>query len=162
MRRFDEAITAHQRAAALFAELGDRHDEAVTLGNLGLGLGQARRFDEAITAHQQARCPLRRDSATGTAKPWRSTTSAVALQGARRFEEAITAHQRAAALFAELGDRHDEAVTLGNLGLGLGQARRFDEAITAHQQARALFAEFGDRHREAGRCATWASPGLVV
>ena len=34
-RRFDEAITAHQQAAALFSELGDRHGEALALDNLG-------------------------------------------------------------------------------------------------------------------------------
>ena len=67
----------------------------------------------------------------------------------RRFDEAITADQRAVALFAELGDRHGEAMALDNLGLALREVRRFDEAITAHQQAVALFAELGDRHREA-------------
>ena len=35
VRRFDEAITAHQQALALFAELGDRHGEARALTNLG-------------------------------------------------------------------------------------------------------------------------------
>ena len=75
VRRFDEAITAHQQAAALFTELGDRHGEAMALDNLGVALREVRRFDEAITAHQQA-LPSSPSSATGTAKPWRWTTSA--------------------------------------------------------------------------------------
>jgi tetratricopeptide (TPR) repeat protein len=54
LRRFDEAITAHQRAVALFTELGDRHGEAGALRNLGAALQGVRRFDEAITAHQRA------------------------------------------------------------------------------------------------------------
>ena len=54
MRRFDEAITAHQQAAALSTELGDRNGEAAALDNLGVALQEVRRFDEAITAHQQA------------------------------------------------------------------------------------------------------------
>jgi hypothetical protein len=43
VRRFDEAITAHQQAAALFTELGDRHGEAGALDSLGGALpwGQA-------------------------------------------------------------------------------------------------------------------------
>ena len=42
MRRFDEAITAHQQALALFTELGDRHGEAVALNKLGAALQEAR------------------------------------------------------------------------------------------------------------------------
>ena len=54
VRRFDEAITAHQRALALFTELGDRHREGMALDNFGSALRNVRRFDEAITAHQRA------------------------------------------------------------------------------------------------------------
>lgn len=43
VRRFDEAITAHQQAAALFTEVGDRHGEAMTLDNLDLSLEQSGR-----------------------------------------------------------------------------------------------------------------------
>jgi len=32
--RFEEAITAHQEAAAIFREVGDQHSERVALGNL--------------------------------------------------------------------------------------------------------------------------------
>ena len=38
VRRFDEAITAHQDAAAIFRETGDRHGEGTALTNLGLAL----------------------------------------------------------------------------------------------------------------------------
>jgi hypothetical protein len=34
VRRFDEAITAHQDAAAIFRETGDRHGEGAALDNL--------------------------------------------------------------------------------------------------------------------------------
>ena len=40
-RRFDEAITAHQQAAALSTELGDRHGEAAALSNLDNALKQS-------------------------------------------------------------------------------------------------------------------------
>jgi len=52
--RVEEAITAHQDAAAIFRETGDRHGEGRALGNLGLALGEAGRLGEAITAHQDA------------------------------------------------------------------------------------------------------------
>ncbi len=51
MRRFEEAITAHRDAAAIYRETGDRHDEGWALGNLGNALRRVGRFEEAITAH---------------------------------------------------------------------------------------------------------------
>jgi tetratricopeptide (TPR) repeat protein len=54
LRRFDEAITACQDAAAIFRDTGDRLREGMALGNLGTALQEVRRFDEAITAHQDA------------------------------------------------------------------------------------------------------------
>ena len=54
MRQFDEAITAHQDAAAIYRETGDRHGEGGALNNLGVALVEVRQFDEAITAHQDA------------------------------------------------------------------------------------------------------------
>jgi hypothetical protein len=34
VRRFEEAISAHQDAAAIYRETRDRHSEDVTVGNL--------------------------------------------------------------------------------------------------------------------------------
>jgi Tetratricopeptide repeat len=36
VRRFEEAITAHQDAAAIYRETGDRHREGTALNNLEL------------------------------------------------------------------------------------------------------------------------------
>ena len=54
MRRFEEAITAHQDATAIFRETGDRHGEGNALVGLGIALAEMRRFEEAITAYQDA------------------------------------------------------------------------------------------------------------
>jgi tetratricopeptide (TPR) repeat protein len=54
VRRFEEAITAHQSAAAIYRETSDRHREGMALNNLGITLREVRRFEEAITAHQSA------------------------------------------------------------------------------------------------------------
>ena len=40
VRRFDEAITAHQDAIAIYRETGDRHREGRALNDLGLALEQ--------------------------------------------------------------------------------------------------------------------------
>ncbi len=95
MRRFDEAITAHQDAAAIFRETGDRHSEGMALGNLGLALRQVRRFDEAITAHQDA-VAIFRETGDRHGEGMALGNLGLALREVRRFDEAITAHQDAA------------------------------------------------------------------
>ena len=47
-------VTAHQDAAAINWDTGNRHDEGTALNNLGLALQEVRRFDAAITAHEKA------------------------------------------------------------------------------------------------------------
>jgi Tetratricopeptide repeat len=54
VRRFEEATTAHQDAATICRDTGDRHGEGMALNNLGLALQEAGGFDEAITADQDA------------------------------------------------------------------------------------------------------------
>jgi hypothetical protein len=39
VRRFEEAVSAHQEAVAIFRETGDRHREARALDNLGQAAG---------------------------------------------------------------------------------------------------------------------------
>jgi hypothetical protein len=54
MRRFDEAIEAHQQAAAIFCELGDCHGEAEALRDLGTAMDMARRPGQAGIARAKA------------------------------------------------------------------------------------------------------------
>ena len=49
VRRFEEAITACQDAAAAYRETGDRHGEGRALNNLGIAQREVRRSEEAIT-----------------------------------------------------------------------------------------------------------------
>ena len=70
VRRFEEAITAHQDAAAIFRETGDRHGEGMALDNLGLRCwrcgGSRRRSPRTRTRRRSSGRP-----ATGTARAWR-------------------------------------------------------------------------------------------
>jgi Flp pilus assembly protein TadD len=47
-------MSAHQDAAAIFRETGDRHGEGMALNSLGIALREVQRFEEAISAHQDA------------------------------------------------------------------------------------------------------------
>jgi Tetratricopeptide repeat len=46
VRRFEEAITACQDAAAAYRETGDRHGEGRALNNLGIALREVRRSEQ--------------------------------------------------------------------------------------------------------------------
>jgi tetratricopeptide (TPR) repeat protein len=54
LRRFEEAITALQDAAAIYREVGDLHGEATALNNLAWALQQTGRSEKAIAALQDA------------------------------------------------------------------------------------------------------------
>ncbi|WP_409239355.1 tetratricopeptide repeat protein [Streptomyces sp. PA5.6] len=145
--RFDEAIDAHTRAAAIFRELDDRHGEGMALNNLGAALLGARRFEEAIVAHTQD-LTICRELDDRHREGMALNNLGAALREVRRFDEAIDAHTRAAAIFRELDDRHGEGMALNNLGAALWGARRFDDAVKAHTQDLTICRELDDRHRE--------------
>jgi tetratricopeptide (TPR) repeat protein len=146
MRRFEEAITACQDAAAIYRETGN-HGEGMALSNLGVALRNVRRFDEAITACQDA-AAIFRQLGDRHSESIALNNLGLALRDVRRFDEAITAHQDAAAIYRQTGDRHSEGMALNNLGGALQGVRRFDEAITAHQDAAAIYRQTGDQHSE--------------
>ena len=146
-RRFGEAITACQAAAAIYRETGDRHGGGLALNNLGLALRRVGRVEEAITAHQAAAAIYREtDDRQGEGSALNNL--GIALSEVGRIKEAITACQQAAAMFRETGDHHSEGSALNSLGVALRQVGRVEEAIAAHQAAAAIFGETGDRHRE--------------
>ena len=147
MGQVEEAIAAHQDAAAIFRETGERHREGVTLNNLGVPLQDLGRLEEAIAAHQDAAAIFREiDDRHNQGRALGNL--GVVLRKAGRLEEAIAAHQDAAAIFREIGDRRSEGMLLNNLGTVLHGQERFEEAITARKDAAAIAREIGDRYGE--------------
>jgi tetratricopeptide (TPR) repeat protein len=149
IRRFEEAIAAHQQAAAIYRDTAD-HREAMALNNLGLALRRVRRFEEAITACQDA-AAIHRDTADDHREAMALNNLGLALREVRRFEEAIAAHQQAAAIHRDTADHHGEATALTSLGLALAGAGRLEQAITACQRAVAILGEAEDERREQAR-----------
>jgi tetratricopeptide (TPR) repeat protein len=148
VRRFDEAISAHEKARDIFREFGDRHGEARAANGLGLALSEVDRFDEAVPAHEQA-CDIFREFGDqhGEAMAWNNL--GIALCELERFDEAISAHERARDILEDRGDGRGEALACFGLGRALSKVGKADEAIAALERARDLFGEFDDRHREA-------------
>jgi tetratricopeptide (TPR) repeat protein len=177
MRRFDEAITAHQDAAAILRETGSQNDEGMALNNLGLALRTVGRFDEAITAHRDAAAIFRETGDQNNEAKALTNLGSVLLK-LYRFDEAISTYGDAGPIFVETGDLHGAGMVFGNLGVVLREAGRFEKAIIACKAAVKMFRAVGDRHgegtalgnlgialREAGRfdeAITAAQEGLAL
>jgi len=147
LRRYDEAVTAHQDAAAIFRQTGNRHGEGDVLNNLGLALHGLYRNDEAVTAHQDAAAMFRQaGNRHGEGKSLNNL--GVALRALRRFDDAAAAHQDAAAAFRQTGDRHGEGNALGNLGNVLQDLGLSQQAIVTYQEVVDIFRETGDQRSE--------------
>ncbi|MEV3852468.1 tetratricopeptide repeat protein [Streptomyces microflavus] len=157
LRRFDDALHAHQTARDLFQQNGDTHGEATAWNNLGTTLSGLYRFDDALHAHQTARDLYQQNGDTdGEAIAWNDL--GLALKNLRRFDDALHAHQTARDLFQQNGDTGGEARTWNNLGTALKNLRHFDDALHAHQTARDLHQQNGDTHGEA---IAWNNIGTV-
>ncbi|MGX1582804.1 tetratricopeptide repeat protein, partial [Streptomyces koyangensis] len=55
LRRFDDALHAHETARTLHQQTNDTHGQAKAWNNLGSTLRELRRFDDALHAHETAR-----------------------------------------------------------------------------------------------------------
>ncbi|MFI6582807.1 tetratricopeptide repeat protein [Embleya sp. NPDC050493] len=158
VRRFEEAIVAHERARELFRATDDPNGEARAWNNLGNVLGEVRRFEEAIVALERAGELFRAtDNPNDEARAWHNLGSV--LQKVRRFEEAIVAHERARDLFRATDDPNSEANAWNNLGIAWREVRRFEEAVNAHERARELFRATDDPNGEA---RAWNHQGSVL
>jgi tetratricopeptide (TPR) repeat protein len=77
VRRFDEAITANQQAAAIFVETGDRYSEGQARYNLGLALAETGDLHLARTHWTQARDAFLGAGATDDAETVRNHLDAL-------------------------------------------------------------------------------------
>ncbi|MFF8495138.1 tetratricopeptide repeat protein [Streptomyces albidoflavus] len=148
LRRFDDALHAHETARTLHQQTGDTHGEADAWHNLGSTLGELRRFDDALHAHETARTLYQQTGDThGEAGAWNNLGGT--LGELRRFDDALHAHKTARTLYQQTGDTHGEAHAWNNLGSTLRELRRFDDALHAHKTARTLYQQTNDTHSQA-------------
>jgi tetratricopeptide (TPR) repeat protein len=146
-RRFEEAITAQQAAAAAYKEDGSHRHGGLALNNLGLALRNMGRVEEAITAHQAAAAIYRetgdrRDEASALEQPRPRPPRGRASEGSdhglpRRCRDLPGDRRPPRRSLGPEQPRHRPAAD-GPVG----------EAITAHQASAAIFAETNDGHRE--------------
>ncbi|NUT49202.1 MAG: tetratricopeptide repeat protein [Saccharothrix sp.] len=148
VRRFDEAVVAHERCAQLFREAGDWHGEGRAWNNLSAALVELRRFEAAVDASRRARERFR-ELNDPTGEGIACNNLGMALQGLRRFGDAVTAHERARDLHRDAGSGRGEGLACTNLGFALAELGRFDEAIATTRWAVELHRAEGGRFDEA-------------
>ena len=131
VRRFEEAVTACQDAAALFRETRDRHGEGNALNNLGLALREVRRFEEAVTACQDAAAIFQAAAEAGDTVAMVNLGNLLAeLVDPPELDQARSWYQKA----AEAGDTV-AMVNLGNLLAELVDPPELDQARSWYQKA---------------------------
>jgi tetratricopeptide (TPR) repeat protein len=155
-RRFEEAVTAHERAREIFREIDHQHGEGSAWSNLGLALQELRRFEEALTSHERAHDILREIGDQRNEVAARNNMG-LALKELRRFDEAVTAYEHVLTDCQAIGDRRGEGLAWANLSIVLRELERLDETIAAQKRARDIFQEIGDRHSEG---KSWYSLGV--
>jgi CHAT domain-containing protein len=136
--RFDEAADLYARALAQAEAAGLRVLQAMLEGNLGwLELSRGD-YDRALQHLEQSR----RGFAALQLPPRLAVAEqhlADAYLELNLVPEALAIYERAAATFAELGMRFDQAWTLAHRGQALAQSGQHGEAQRALEQAQALF-----------------------
>jgi tetratricopeptide (TPR) repeat protein len=147
MRRFEQAVGAHQDAVAIFRQIGDRQDEGAARNNLGIALHGLGRNDEAARAHREATA-IFREMRDRLGEGRAVNNLGLALRGLNQNNEAVLAHQEAATIFHEAGRDHEEAMALANSGNALNEAGLRDQANAAYQRAADIFRETGDYRSE--------------
>ncbi|WP_437102836.1 tetratricopeptide repeat protein [Streptomyces sp. enrichment culture] len=148
VRRFEDAVTAHESAVALWQDLGDPYGEATGTTNLGRDLLDLRRYQESIDAQARATGAFRKlGDRRGEAAALDNLGSALVACG--RFREAIDAHSAAFDLCHETGDQYGMAGGMALLGHALNSAHRYEEAARFYGSAVNLYRALGDRRGEA-------------
>jgi tetratricopeptide (TPR) repeat protein len=183
-RQYDKAETSYRQALDIFAQIGDAHSDwdrardrllayylrMANAADLHLQPlpGKAVPEEFANRASALAWLDARRPRlvaavamAADTGRDLIAVLLARTLAGyfdrRRRFDDWLATATNGLEAARRLGDRHNEALALGDVGLALREVRRFDEAITAHTQAAAVFEETRDRHATGVELTTWCA-----
>ncbi|WP_411112270.1 tetratricopeptide repeat protein [Streptomyces sp. c-19] len=145
LRRFPEAVTAHEEALRIHTAVGSLLGEAEVLTNLGRTLHEMRDIERAVPVLQRA-VVLQGEAGNLHGEAAALNNLGRSLEELGRYGEAVDAYERDIEICRLVGDWHGEAVTQNNLGLALRELGRAGEAAAAHAAARDAFHRADDRH----------------
>ncbi|MFE2721653.1 tetratricopeptide repeat protein [Kitasatospora sp. NPDC059327] len=151
-RRFQEALGAHQAAADLYAEAGDRRGMAEAAGNIAGVCHRSGRSDLAVRLYAEV-ADLYRRLGDHHGLSATLTNRATVLSSLREFDEALDDLAEAAGATeagGPDGGRDEDAHSLVSRGRALAGKREFDEAVALFTRAAEIRRRDGDQHGEAG------------
>ncbi|MEQ8961938.1 MAG: tetratricopeptide repeat protein, partial [Coleofasciculus sp. C2-GNP5-27] len=150
-KRFNEAIDAFQRSAAIEEQLANHHGLCIVLTCLAGVLQQQKHFDEAVEILQRSADISKQFDDQHNWAIARTSQAVVLhqqgcfwLQQHRCLDEAEQVLRRSQAIFEELSDQHNLAMVLNSLGGVLKRQRRLDEAEDILRRSQAISEELND------------------
>jgi tetratricopeptide (TPR) repeat protein len=144
-KRYDEALTAFEEAAGLYAVLHDEVSRARMLqfiADLHLGAG---RGDSALEVYATLVDLLKRAGDSRREAHIHNNTGLL-LSRKSEYREAIRSFRRALSLFESLGERDQVAAQWGNIGSVHRDLEEYDEALESYGKALPLYRAL--RHSE--------------
>ena len=136
MPLFEEALRTARAA-------GDRHGEAVVLGNIGVCHKNLGDYDRAMRFHEQSLALKRTlDDQEQIGRTLSNIGQVRWLQG--RYFEALKAYEEATAIFDRLGSPYLRAAALNGRSLVLDELGEYRRSREGYERALALYAEAGE------------------
>lgn len=141
------SIEWHSAGLIAAQKLGNKPDEGVNLGNLGLAYFSLGDYRKAVEYHEKA-LNISREIGSKISEAKDLSNLGIAYFDLGDHTKAIEYHEQALKIFRSIGDRLNEGKNLGGLGnvyLDLGDYRK---AIDFYEQSLVISRESGDRIAE--------------
>ena len=146
--RFVEAKELYECTIKLMEAIGERREEAMAYGNLGVVL-RSLFENQRAKEHLEKALAIRMEigDRRGEAADYGNLGSVFYSLG--EYKKAKEYHEKALAIRIEIGDRRGEAADSGNLGSVFYSLGEYKKAKEYHEKALAIRIEIGDRRGEA-------------
>jgi tetratricopeptide (TPR) repeat protein len=144
MRRYQEALTATERALATARRIEDRQAEAIHVNTLGMVFNDLGQKPKAIEYYQQA-LTIARDLGNRQGEGIYLGNLGNACADLGDEGRAIECYQQALTIAREIEDRQAECLHLGNLGISYQFQGDVARAVAYHEQSLALARDLGYR-----------------
>jgi len=144
----DDAFSYYKESLAIARDVGDRHIEGQTLGNIGYLHLQHGRMEEGLSFTEES-LAIHREVGNRRSEGISLGNIGILYKQQGRIEEGLTLYEEALAIHREVGNRRSEGMTLGNLGNLHEQQGCVEEAISHYEAALAIHREIGN-HRSEG------------
>jgi CHAT domain-containing protein len=159
---YNKAIEYHQQSLAISRKIGDRQNEAISLGALGT-VYLARIMSISVVDDNGQILPpsITMSTSSQDGSTFQTSITLSRSQSDSNFQEnltkAIDYFQQYLTITREIGNRFGESVALHRLGVAYKRAGDYRKALEFHQQSLAIARELNNRDNEATYLSNIAS-----